>query len=110
MKFLRGNNLKRISATIFMALFIFVHAVKTFHTHEYSISTQTNNDPKQTNVASNFYCAICDFQLAKDSDAEVASIHVSPPVTFISFYYHYSAADVTTTSKEFSVRGPPSLA
>ena len=110
MNFLRSSNLKRISAFVFMALFVFVHAVKTFHTHEYSFSTQTNNNPKQTNLASNFYCAICDFQLAKDSDAQIAAIDISSPITFISFYYHFNIDNTITTSKEFSVRGPPALA
>lgn len=110
MNFLRSNNLKKISASVFMALFVFVHAVKTFHTHEYLFSNKANTNSKQTNVASNFYCAICDFQLAKDSDAEVSSIHVSTPVTFISFYYHYAVTNVITTPKELSVRGPPVVA
>ena len=106
MNFLRNSYLKKISTAILLVLFTSIHAVKAFHTHNFPAvqSALSKNIPS---VHTSFSCAICDFQLAKDGDAEVATINISAPVNFIISFYNYSLPKLSNFSVTTSVRGPP---
>jgi len=109
MNFLRNNKLQKITATLLLAVLVFINAVKTFHTHEYSYSAQQENSSKHaTTCKAYFFCAICDFQIAKDSDAAVATLNISTPVQIIGNYYNYLSDNIVSFSVLSSVRGPPS--
>ena len=89
-------------------MLVFINAVKNFHTHNSSYSAKTERLNKNAAaVKANFFCAICDFQFAKDSDAEVALINISAPVYFIVSYYNYTLPQLYNFSVTFSVRGSP---
>ena len=108
MNFLRDNKLKKLSALFLLSVLVFINAVKTFHTHNFSYSTEAEQTNKNaTAVKANFFCAICDFQFAKDSDAEIAQINISTPVHFIVSYYNYTLPLLYNFSVTSSVRGPP---
>ena len=77
MNFLRNNKVQKISAIFLLAVLVFINAVKTLHTHNFSYLVQTEKSNKNTVVVkAAFSCAICDFQIAKDCDAEVSLIHI----------------------------------
>jgi hypothetical protein len=108
MNFLRSNKIQRPSAALLLLVLVFISAVKTFHTHNFSYAAQIEKSKNNTPVVhENYYCAICDFQLAKDSDAEVATINISAPVNFIVSFYNYSLPELSNFSVTTSVRGPP---
>ena len=110
MKFLRNKWIQKISAAVLLALFIFIHVVKTFHTHEYSTALLSKPTGKNACVLkTNFSCPICDFQLAKDGDTHISVLQIVCPVSFISSYYHYELPQSISFSIVFSVRGPPSF-
>jgi len=107
-KFLRDLYFKKLVAIILLALFVFTYAVKAFHTHEFSFASANNISNKNaTNVKADFYCIICDFQIAKDSDTEIAALNISTPVLFITTYYNYALQSLKSLSVVSSVRGPP---
>jgi hypothetical protein len=110
MNFLHSNKTKKISASFFMSLFVFVLAVKTLHSHEFSYSNYNNNSKQTTTVTPNFSCSICEFQLAKDSDTETAVINLTTPCVLLHTYYHFKTGIIAFAEKDFSVRGPPVMA
>ena len=95
---------KKIIAGLLLALFVFIQAGKTFHTHDKHVSsTQAGVVLHSTGSG----CAICDFQLAKDS--ELPAIFISTlsfsflqlePVIFTSSCSYGSATSIPA-------RGPP---
>jgi len=109
MTFLRSDTIKKISALLFMALFVFVLAVKALHFHD--LSSQKNNNAHQlANIGASFFCNICEFQLAKDIDAEMPVIDFATPLIFLHSYYHFKTNSPVSFEKDVLVRGPPSLA
>jgi hypothetical protein len=109
MHFLHNSYFKKISTSILLVLFIFIHAVKAYHTHGFS-PVQSSLSKNTISVHASFFCAICDFQIAKDSDAEVASISISVPIKFIVPFYNYTLPKLSNFSVTSSVRGPPVVA
>ncbi|MEP6684399.1 MAG: hypothetical protein ABJA35_14115 [Parafilimonas sp.] len=109
MKSLYHSYCRKLSAACLLVLFIFIHAIKAFHTHDFSAVQYHNTNKSSATVKAGFYCAICDFQLAKDSDTETSVIHISTPVHFNATCYGYILPTVKTFSFVFSVRGPPAV-
>jgi hypothetical protein len=90
MNFLRSAYCKKVSAVIFITLFVFIHTVKALHTHDLSPSAfNTTTQKNDAVLKANFFCSICDFQIAKDSDAVTYSINIVSPVHFINVVYNY---------------------
>lgn len=110
MNFLRNHKIQKLSAAWLLLVLVFINAVKTFHTHNFSYAAQTAKANKNTPVLhQDYYCAICDFQLAKDSDAEVATINISAPSKCIVSFYHFLLPRLSHFSVTSSVRGPPAV-
>lgn len=108
MNFLRSNKIQKLSAAFLLLVLVFINAVKTFHTHNFSYSAQTEKSNKNTTVIhENYFCAICDFQIAKDSDAEVSTIYLAVPLQFIESFFNYTLSELSNFSFTSSVRGPP---
>jgi len=107
-QFLRNSYFKKISTSILLVLFIFIHAVKAFHTHDLSAVQSFNKNT--TSVKAGFFCAICDFQIAKDSDAAIAAIHIAAPAQFIVSFCNYTLPELSNFPVTSSVRGPPAVA
>ncbi|HEX5151268.1 MAG TPA: hypothetical protein VFW07_07455 [Parafilimonas sp.] len=92
-----------------MTLFVFVLAVKALHVHD--LSCQKNNNTHQpVNIGKNFFCNICEFQLAKDIDAEITVVDLAAPLIFLHSYYHFTTSFSVSFGKDLPVRGPPSFA
>lgn len=108
MNFLRNHKIQKCCASFLLAVLVFINAVKAFHTHDFPYSAQTEKSNKNsTNVSTAFYCAICDFQFAKDSDTEVTRLQVLSPVKIVQRYYDYIPGNVISFSVLSSSRGPP---
>jgi hypothetical protein len=107
MNFLRTSYFKQTVAVIFLSLFVFIHAVKALHTHDLSITSASD---KTTALKADFYCAICDFQLAKDFDIEIPALTFFTPVHFIQVYYNYTISAHAAFPVTSVVRGPPAIA
>jgi hypothetical protein len=108
MKFLHALYFKKTVAVIFLALFVFIYAVKALHTHE-AVST-TGASSKSTALKADFYCAICDFQLAKDCDTEIPAFTFSTPIHFVQSYFSYTVSSHDALPVTSVVRGPPAIA
>src|SRR5689334_22097769 len=105
MHFLGNHKIQKLSAAFLLLALIFINAVKTFHTHNFSYSAQTEQSNKNAPVIhQNYFCAICDFQIARDSDAEVATINISTPSKFIVSFYNYLLPELSNFSVTSSVR------
>ena len=109
MTFLRSNTIKKISASLFMTLFVFVLAVKALHVHDLSCQ-KTDNTHQHLNIGANFFCNICEFQLAKDIDAEITVIDLASPLIFLHSYYQFKTSSPVSFENDLPVRGPPSVA
>ena len=111
MNFLHNNKLQKISASFLLAVMMFITTVKTFHSHD--LSAYVKAEKSNTNpiaVKAVFSCAICDFQFAKDSDAQVFTLNIAAPVHYINNIYGYTLPPLFSFSVISSVRGPPVFA
>ena len=108
MNFLRNKKIQTFSASFLIAVFVFINAVKALHTHDFSYTFSNSNTKNANVVKAGFECAICDFQIAKDSDTESATLTISTPLHFITAYYNYTSSQLYNFSLTSSVRGPPS--
>ena len=107
MNFMRLKWIQKTSASFLLSLFLLIHAVKTFHTHD---SYTSNTSTKAASIVkAGFFCAICDFQIAKDSDATHSIINITSPVSVISVCYNHQVTQLHTFSITSSVRGPPNI-
>jgi hypothetical protein len=108
MNLLYNNKIQKLSATLLLFVLVFINTVKTFHTHDFLYSTQTKNLNKDAaTVKTVFSCVICDFQIAKDSDAQVALINIATPINYITAFYTYTLPSLSSFAVISSVRGPP---
>jgi hypothetical protein len=107
MNFLRTSYCRKTVAVTFLLLFVFIYAVKALHTHDL---TSISSFAKSTAVKADFYCAICDFQLAKDCDTEIPVLIFSAPVQFVQVYYNYTISFNEVLPVTSAVRGPPVIA
>lgn len=111
MNLLRNNKLQKLSTIFLLCLLVFINAVKIFHKHDFSYSTKTEKSNKDTKIIkAAFSCSICDFQLAKDSDAAISSFNIEAPVDFISVHYNYILPVATSFAIASDNKGPPSIA
>ena len=111
MNFLRTKYFKQTSAAIFLSLFVFIHVVKAFHTHDLSSGAfSTNANKNAATLKANFTCAICDFQLAKDSDAAIISFNIETPIHCLAAQYFYQLPVSTSFAIASDNKGPPSIA
>ncbi len=109
MNFMRKKWIQKTSAYFLLTLFVFIHAVKILHTHDYSYTFYNTENKNAAILKAGFTCAICDFQIAKDSDAEYATLNISTPLHFITAYYNYTSLQLHAFSISSSIRGPPSI-
>ncbi len=110
MNFLRNKKIQKLSACFLLTVFVLINAVKTFHTHEFSYTTQQQSSNKNAaTIKANFFCAICDFQFFKDGDLQVAEIQIATPVHLVTVFYHHAFSLLTSAAITSSVRGPPVL-
>jgi len=111
MKFLRTWYIKQFSAMLFIALIVFVYAVKAFHTHDISSSNTASKPGKIAHtVKAKFSCAICDFHLAKDTDIPISGFSIACPLAFISLCYNYVSPVTNSVVLVSGIRGPPAFA
>lgn len=111
MIFLRCNKTQELAAAFLLLVLVFINAVKTFHTHNFSYASQIEKSNRSTPALhGNYVCTVCDFQVAKDSDAEVALIIIAVPQQFIESFYAYILPAHTNCSVTSAVRGPPVVA
>jgi hypothetical protein len=106
MNFLRTTYFKKTVSVVFLLLFVFIYSVKALHTHDLS----TNITSKTTALKADFYCAICDFQLAKDCDTEIPAFTFSTPIHFVLSYFSYTLSSHDALPVTSAVRGPPVIA
>jgi hypothetical protein len=109
-KFLRSVYCRKTAALAFIALLVCIHVAKAAHTHDLSSYACNAPGKNTTAVKASFSCAICDFQVAKDSDAMVSDISIAAPVCFITLFYNYSLPVASAFAVVFCGRGPPALA
>ena len=111
MSLLRASYFKKTSAIVFLTLLGLVHAVKALHTHEISLACHHHQpDNSDADVKADFSCSICDFQLAKDSDAVISKIEIITPEHRITAFYHYFLPVYNSIVESSSGTDPPSFA
>ena len=96
---------RKVLASLLLALFTFIYVEKIFHVHDKAavISAYTGVEIKSVNNN----CAICDFQLAKDSETPV---QISTTSSFIVLQKKFAAFSSFYFFPAFSNtynRGPP---
>lgn len=111
MNLLRASYFRKTGAILFFALFVFVHAIKALHTHEISlIPSHYHGDSTNADIKADFSCSICDFQIAKDSDALISNVEFSIFARCISVVYNYILPVYNYTVTNSSGTDPPSFA
>ncbi len=110
MSFLRAIHLKKAGAVFLVVLFVFTHALKAFHTHEFYCPPVKNLANKNTAaLKADFSCIICDFQIAADCDSEKLLVDISAPVYTTINKEYYNPGLVNSSPGIYSVRGPPAF-
>jgi len=78
---------RKVTALMLVALMLYINAIKIFHTHPGGYSFDVVHvhafssvwpDHHGPHIAHGKHCAICDFQLTRDADAAVLSLHITP--------------------------------
>jgi hypothetical protein len=110
MNFLRSSYLKKSAAVIFLSLFVFTHAIKALHTHEICLASASMLNKNATTVKTDFSCSICDFQIAKDSDAVISDIQIATLQHSTTVFYSYSLPAYNAFVVNASGTDPPSFA
>ena len=111
MYLLRATYFRKTVAIVFLVLFVLVHAIKALHTHEISIAYSHHHaDKHNTNLKADFFCSICDFQVAKDADAIRCSIETAIPQQKSLFVDTYFLSAYSSTIIISSGTDPPFFA
>lgn len=106
---LQNNTIKTVTASFLAALLVGINVLKIVHKHSHPYEKESNSI--SINVASvnaYFSCDICNFQIAKDSDANIATWQISEPIYYTSFVDDFTIKIPGNKSIAFNVRGPPS--
>jgi hypothetical protein len=100
--------LRKMTAGIFLALFLFVHGAKSMHGHHVTqpISKQINGSLE---VFQESDCSVCDYQLSKDSYPSIEFEQLKNNESLLSLYASYNTPFVTSIGSTSSGRGPPAL-
>lgn len=110
MNLLRASYFRKTGAMLLLALFVFVHAIKALHTHEISLaSSHFHGDDTATDVKAGFFCTICDFQIANDSDAVISTAELVIPVQRIPLLNIYISPVYSFAVTVSSGTDPPSF-
>lgn len=108
MNFLRTAYFKKITAAFFLLLFFCTHIVKALHTHEIASTVLNTSTEKNTaSVKAAFTCNICDFKIAKDSDAITQFVQATSPLHFVVRFYAYNFSSFNSFLKVSSGTDPP---
>jgi hypothetical protein len=110
MNFLRLPYFKKSAAVIFLSLFVFTHSIKALHTHGICLASANMLNKNATAVKTDFSCTICDFQIAKDSDAVISDIQIATPQHSTTVFYSYSLPAYNAFVVNASGTDPPSFA
>ena len=97
---------RKLTASLLLALFVFIYAEKIFHTH----STRTDNKGQTefSTVSKKAVCTICNYTVAKDSQLP-EPVSIDNPFSFLlKEYISGSASYHFLTDNYSSYRGPPS--
>lgn len=97
---------RKLSASLLLVLFVFIHAEKIFHTH----STRVDNKGHTgfSTASKNAVCTICNYTVAKDSQLP-EPVSIDPPFSFLLKEYICSSASYHFLTDNYSSnRGPPS--
>ncbi|MFT3911573.1 MAG: hypothetical protein QM737_19265 [Ferruginibacter sp.] len=103
----RHNVYRQIIALCFIALFIFVHAIKLTHLHPLIDSTKNCSEGKATTHVEQGNCLLCDYHFAKDSSCSNIFFYEFSSV----FKYRPAIYLITSFSNRISIlfqgRSPP---
>jgi hypothetical protein len=98
----------RLIAGFFLALFLFIHAVKTTHHHE-PVQSYSKAISGSEKFSAEKNCSICDYQVTKDS----YHFHEFPSVATAeksgSYDSFYNTPFITSIGSVSSGRGPPTI-
>ena len=97
---------RKLTASLLLALFVFIHAEKIFHTH--SVRTDNKVQTGFSTVSKNTTCTICNFTIAKDSQLP-EPVSIDAPFSFLLKEYISGFASYHFLTDNYSsYRGPPS--
>lgn len=105
MYFSRHILLKKITAVLLIALFVFIYAEKVFHTHDKTVPFVAKG--AATFSLNNNACPICDFQLAANTDLPLLQGIEAPFFFFNTAHCIIVISLHSSLVKSFSGRGPP---
>lgn len=98
---------KRLAALFMLLLFLFIHGLKLFHTHEHEYP----QDPgvKKELVSKSKHCDICDYHFAKDT-IKRNNLFVFFKAQDLPVYFNlYQSRSIRSIGLSYSDRGPPVL-
>lgn len=99
--------MRQLAALFLIAVFVFIHIVKVFHSHGNLTSHQVSKNTDQ--VKKSGVCFICDYHFTKDND-HVNNFHAANPQFQNSAEYIFRLPRTTSSiGLVFSDRGPPFL-
>ena len=109
MAFLRHIMTKKITASAFIVLLLFMHAVKVFHTHHQTATYNAAYAHAAHKEILTSRCLICDFCFLRDADVASCHFAIQQPalvalrntarLTFIAYSAHLAITG----------RGPPAI-
>ena len=100
--------MKRLMASLLIILFVFIHVVKAYHSHETAatLSHSSSNEFTKAKVD----CAICKYHFVQDGALLFCQPIVATPAPLIAVYFNFSARLTTSVGLLSANKGPPSRA
>lgn len=100
--------IRSIAAVMLLGIFISIHVVKAFHTHQ-PITTSAKSQDAAEHVKASTDCTVCDYHFTKDGFSEIASIESIVNHFYVSTYPFYQSHISSSIGLHYSDRGPPAL-
>lgn len=98
---------KRLAALFMLLLFLFIHGLKLFHTHDHEYSL--DHGAKKELVSKSRHCDICDYHFSKDTIKQ-NNLFVFVLVQELPVYFNfYQSKSIRSIGLSYSDRGPPVL-
>jgi hypothetical protein len=100
-------NKKQLAALFMLLVFLFIHGLKLFHTHDQEYSQDHKFQKEQVSKVN--HCDVCDYHFAKDTLTQNSPIVFSEAQGLPDYFNFYQSRSIRSIGLGYSDRGPPSL-
>lgn len=97
--------MKRITASLLIVLFVFIHVVKAYHNHDAAVTHTHSSSNEFMKVKAD--CDICKYHFVQDGALLFCQPIVVPPSPLMNVYFTLSTRVSTSVGLLSANKGPP---